>query len=112
MEVPLEHQTKESLIAYIQSLESQAEQDVKRKAALEKEHKHYREALITIASDHPDSDTCQMLPSFARKVLDQVDAMAGKKIDAIAPALQERRVVKPNPRAHNHVDGKTCPQCR
>ena len=35
MEVPLEHQTKESLIAYIQSLESQADQDSKRKAALE-----------------------------------------------------------------------------
>ena len=35
MEVPLENQTKESLIAYIRSLESQSEIDEKRMAALE-----------------------------------------------------------------------------
>ena len=34
-DVPLEHQTKESLIAYIQSLEKEAKQDEERRAALE-----------------------------------------------------------------------------
>ncbi len=35
MEVPLENQTKECLIAYIESLESQSKHDEKRRAALE-----------------------------------------------------------------------------
>lgn len=52
MEVPLENQTKESLIAYIQSLEKQAEQDKERRRVLEALWQAVKRDASKIATDY------------------------------------------------------------